>query len=144
MSTRLVYQQCVDECAFVQDVVSSILNLKDEPLSLKEKRKRFEALQSDARKHLSALKTVILKVDAMPGISSENRKKIEAIENQYSSFLVIIDKHLVRCYSLCKIYNRFASSLLFIFRIVLTETVCLFLYCYQLTIDELARSFNCS
>lgn len=90
MSTRLAYQQCVDECASIQDIITSILSIKDEPTSLVEKRKRFDTLQSDARKRLSALKSFIGKLDQMLNLTAtpENRKKLEAIENQYASFLV--------------------------------------------------------
>ncbi|KAH9285383.1 hypothetical protein ECG_01906 [Echinococcus granulosus] len=94
MSTRLVYQQCVDECTSIQDIVTSILSIKDEPTNLIEKRKRFDALQSDGRKHLSALKSFIGKLDQILDLTATpaNRKKLDAIENQYASFLELFRK----------------------------------------------------
>ncbi|VDD83774.1 unnamed protein product [Mesocestoides corti] len=89
MSARLVYRQCVDECASIQALVNSILSVNDDRTSVVEKRKRLDTLHSDARRHLSTLKAYINNLEQIRdfGSSPENRKKFNAIENQYASFL---------------------------------------------------------
>ncbi|KAL5963204.1 hypothetical protein TSMEX_009085 [Taenia solium] len=113
MSTRLVYQQCVDECASIQDIITSILSIKDEPTSPIKKRKRFDALQADARKRLSVLKSFIGKLDQMVNLTAtpENRKKVEAIENQYASFLELYRRAIYTTNKSLEISER--SALLF-------------------------------
>lgn len=90
MSSRLVYQQCVDECGAIQAVVSSIRELKSEGLNALEKRKRLDILQSNGRSHLSDLKAYIYQLETSLDTCSspENCKKINAIGSQYTSILV--------------------------------------------------------
>ncbi len=89
MSSRLAQQRCVDECAAIQAAISSILKINDERLNAAEKRTRFDDLQSSARRHLQTLKSYIDGLEQSSDFSSaENRRKINAIENQYASFLV--------------------------------------------------------
>ncbi|KAL5112806.1 hypothetical protein TcWFU_008783 [Taenia crassiceps] len=113
MSARLVYQRCVDECTSIQDSITSILSIKDEQINLIEKRRRFDALQSDARKHLSALKSLIGKLDQTLELTAtpENRKRFEAIENQYASFLGLYRKAVYTTSKSLEISER--SALLF-------------------------------
>ncbi|KAM7540872.1 hypothetical protein Aperf_G00000022438 [Anoplocephala perfoliata] len=87
MSARLVFRQCVDECSSIQNIISSILSLNDKPSSIDEKRKSFDTLQSDARKHLSNLKSFISKLDQVLELASspDNLKKLKAVEDQYTS-----------------------------------------------------------
>lgn len=90
MSTRLVFQQCVDECSQIQNIVSSILSINDQSCSINEKRRQFNNLQSDARKHLTNLKSFVSKLDQMLEVSSspENIKKLKALEGQFTSIQV--------------------------------------------------------
>ncbi|VDO15473.1 unnamed protein product [Rodentolepis nana] len=87
MSTRLVFQQCVGECSQIQEIIASILGINDKSCSIDAKRKLFDNLQSDARKHLSNLKSFISKLDQTFELtpSPENIKKLKAVEGQYAS-----------------------------------------------------------
>ncbi|VUZ52752.1 unnamed protein product, partial [Hymenolepis diminuta] len=87
MSTRLVFQQCVDECSQIQNIVTSILSINDKSCSINAKRKLFDSLQSDARKHLSNLKSFVSKLYQMLELtpSPETIKKLKAVEGQYTS-----------------------------------------------------------
>lgn len=90
MSARLVFRQCVDECSSIQNIISSILSLNDKSSGIDEKRKLFNTLQSDARKHLSNLKSFIFNLDQVLQLASspDNLKKFKAVEDQYTSILV--------------------------------------------------------